>query len=103
MARYYFDHPKPRIFLRTRRTQGTRPAPCFLERHTQILTMHHTIELTNRLCLTIDETAEVLSCSRRQIYRLLADEPKLPAVKFGSRTWVPVGALQEWVVARTIN
>ena len=74
---------------------------CILERRIQVLTVNQPIELANRLCLTIEETAEVLSCSRRQIYRLLADEPKLPTIKFGSRTWIPVGALQDWVVART--
>jgi excisionase family DNA binding protein len=53
-----------------------------------------------RLCLTVGEAAVVLTCSRRQVYRLLASDVTFPWVTFGSRRWVPVDGLREWVRAK---
>lgn len=52
--------------------------------------------LAGRVTLTINETAEALGCSRRHVYRLI-ERQGLPVVRFGSRQWVPVAGLLEWV------
>ena len=53
--------------------------------------------LNNRLCLTVDEVAAVLGCSRRQVYRLLESDESFPWITYGKRRWVPVAGLREWV------
>ena len=58
-------------------------------------------DLTDRVTLTVDETARLLGCSRRQVYRLMGEG--LPVVYFGSRRWVPVARLRQWVDERTVT
>ena len=64
-------------------------------RHLQIMKI--TLDSPARLCLTVDEAAAVLACSRRQVYRLLDVDDTFPWVTFGSRRWIPVDGLREWV------
>ena len=56
-----------------------------------------------RLCLTVEETASALKCSRRQVYRLLATDETFPWVTFGTRRWIPVDGLREWVQAKQVH
>lgn len=49
-------------------------------------------------CLTVDEVARVLACSRSTVYATLA-AGHLPSVSIGARKVVPVEALREFVRA----
>ncbi len=53
--------------------------------------------MSANLLLTVDEVAEQLCTSRRQVFRLIADQG-LPVVYLGERQRrVPAEALAEWV------
>ena len=60
-----------------------------------------TAELTNRLALNVNETALMLGCSRRHVYRMMETD-ELPFLLMGTRRWVPVGLLSNWLNARTL-
>jgi excisionase family DNA binding protein len=57
-------------------------------------------EVGQPLLLTIAEAAELLRCSERQIYYLIA-RADLPVMKLGARTRIPRVALERWVEERT--
>ena len=59
-----------------------------------------TLDLTNRLALSIDEAAAALGVSEATIRSML---PRLPHVHLGRRVVLPVDALRDWLceVART--
>ncbi|HEV8671332.1 MAG TPA: helix-turn-helix domain-containing protein [Candidatus Limnocylindria bacterium] len=50
----------------------------------------------DKLLLTVDEAAGVLSIGRSLLYELLASG-QIARVKVGRRTLVPVAAVREWV------
>jgi excisionase family DNA binding protein len=60
-----------------------------------------TAELSNRLALNVNETAMMLGCSRRHVYRMMESD-ELPFLLMGAHRWVPVGLLSDWLNARTI-
>jgi excisionase family DNA binding protein len=50
--------------------------------------------------LTVDETADLLRCSRAHVY-VLAQRENLPLTRLGGRTVVRASELEAWLDART--
>lgn len=57
------------------------------------------MEMTDRVTLSVAETAAALGVSRPTVYNLL-HEQGFPAFKVGGRTLVSVEGLREWVAAQ---
>lgn len=57
------------------------------------------MEMTDRVTLSVAETAAALGVSRPTVYNLL-HEKGFPAFKVGGRTLVSVEGLREWVAAQ---
>lgn len=55
---------------------------------------------TERLALTVDEAAELLSISRSLAYRW-AKDGTLPTIRVGNAVRVPRRALEAWIDERT--
>lgn len=58
------------------------------------------VDLGERLTLSIPEAAQRCGVSERTLYKL-ASEGAFPALRFGRRITVPRVALQAWIDART--
>jgi len=57
---------------------------------------------TDRLCLTVAETADALRVSPRSIYTL-AERQGLPTIRLGGRRLVRRADLEAWIAAQPVD